>query len=435
MTTHFMPLALRRRIQLDDWCVGLALFFVLYVFELNPRGLFFVSPPIYQHLGAEYYNIAIALVEGRGFSDPFGETTGPTAWMPPFFSVLLAGFLAVLGNRVAVSEAIVFLTVVSLSAVGVMLFRMAKRSASWLSPYAIVGLYVLWLWAFYFWFFFLTHDIWLLTLLVASMAYVIHGHSVDGSWSRWRWALLGSVAALASPSLAVAWFGMSAVLFLTSRALRKDLVVAAALAACATAPWLARNAVQFHEFIPTKSNLFYEAYQANYRYEGGIYDNTWNEHPNVSSRVRFQYAALGEMRFTDEYEQKFRLALEKEPARYVHNVVNRLLAVTVIHPDQGSYDPPPKMVVRRLVYPLPFLGLALGLLLRGPWRLFLVRLATLWGAFMAPYVLVAFYLRYLMPMTPCLMLMAFLGADQLASRIAGRGWVPAQARRNPEPHA
>ena len=37
------------------------------------------------HLGGEYYNIAKAIVAGKGFSDPFNGATGPTAWMPPLY--------------------------------------------------------------------------------------------------------------------------------------------------------------------------------------------------------------------------------------------------------------------------------------------------------------------------------------------------------------
>ncbi len=38
------------------------------------------------HLGWEYGYIAAALVEGRGFADPFGAGTGATAWMPPLLA-------------------------------------------------------------------------------------------------------------------------------------------------------------------------------------------------------------------------------------------------------------------------------------------------------------------------------------------------------------
>src|SRR5712671_2959550 len=43
-----------------------------------------------RHLGAEYYSIATALVAGHGYADPFRKHTGPTAWMPPILSGILA---------------------------------------------------------------------------------------------------------------------------------------------------------------------------------------------------------------------------------------------------------------------------------------------------------------------------------------------------------
>src|SRR5207248_7161169 len=52
------------------------------------------------HLGAEYFNIAKAMVAGEGFANPFGIQTGPTAWMPPVLPTILAGLLWVCdGNR------------------------------------------------------------------------------------------------------------------------------------------------------------------------------------------------------------------------------------------------------------------------------------------------------------------------------------------------
>src|ERR1700730_15122538 len=39
--------------------------------------------------GGEYYHIATALGSGRGYADPFGPQTGPTAWMPPVLTWIL----------------------------------------------------------------------------------------------------------------------------------------------------------------------------------------------------------------------------------------------------------------------------------------------------------------------------------------------------------
>src|SRR5262249_17672106 len=40
--------------------------------------------------GFETGRIAQALAEGRGFSSPFQEPTGPTAWLAPIYPLILA---------------------------------------------------------------------------------------------------------------------------------------------------------------------------------------------------------------------------------------------------------------------------------------------------------------------------------------------------------
>ena len=42
-------------------------------------------------------NIAQALAQGRGFSDPYRQHTGPTAWLAPVYPLLLAGIFRVFG--------------------------------------------------------------------------------------------------------------------------------------------------------------------------------------------------------------------------------------------------------------------------------------------------------------------------------------------------
>ncbi|MGA7169125.1 MAG: hypothetical protein WBX08_08245, partial [Candidatus Sulfotelmatobacter sp.] len=41
--------------------------------------------------GWEMGRIGAAIASGRGFSDPFGAPTGPTAWEPPLYPYLTAG--------------------------------------------------------------------------------------------------------------------------------------------------------------------------------------------------------------------------------------------------------------------------------------------------------------------------------------------------------
>src|SRR5271168_4172020 len=47
--------------------------------------------------GFEMGRIGRSLAQGQGFSNPFNETTGPTAWEPPLYPFLIASVFRVLG--------------------------------------------------------------------------------------------------------------------------------------------------------------------------------------------------------------------------------------------------------------------------------------------------------------------------------------------------
>ena len=51
-----------------------------------------------EHMGGEYYNIAEAIYEGRGYSDPFEDETGATGWSPPVLTYLMAAGLSLVGG-------------------------------------------------------------------------------------------------------------------------------------------------------------------------------------------------------------------------------------------------------------------------------------------------------------------------------------------------
>ena len=74
------------------WVVAtLAVFlFVAEWRRSNPGPSLLISHDMSETLGAEYNAIAIAIVKGRGFSDPFMVESGPTAWMPPILPYIIA---------------------------------------------------------------------------------------------------------------------------------------------------------------------------------------------------------------------------------------------------------------------------------------------------------------------------------------------------------
>ena len=53
--------------------------------------------PGIQQWGTETTRIAASIANGQGFSSPFAQPTGPSAWEPPVYPYLLAGIFRVFG--------------------------------------------------------------------------------------------------------------------------------------------------------------------------------------------------------------------------------------------------------------------------------------------------------------------------------------------------
>src|SRR5580698_7222568 len=78
--------------------------------------------------GFEMGRIGRSLAQGQGFSNPFNETTGPTAWEPPLYPSLIAGVFRVFGVYSRAS-AILLLTINSIfsALTCIPIFLIAKR--------------------------------------------------------------------------------------------------------------------------------------------------------------------------------------------------------------------------------------------------------------------------------------------------------------------
>ncbi len=403
-------------------------FFLSYCFTRNPDFAW-----IYQHLGAEYYNVARALADGRGFSDPFGEPTGPTAWMPPVFPAIIALCLSIFETRSAATTAIISLTNVALVVIGVVIYSVCRRAATWLSPLVAVVFYLLWISVFNFSFFRFTHDVWLIALLVAMMCLAVSRLMSSQAVPVLAWGVLAGGATLVSPAVAAAWCALSAYLFWRAKAQRRQWLLAGAIALSIATPWTVRNALVFERFIPAKSNAGFELYLANVAYPSGIYDTrALISHPHNDPVLRFQYAQLSEGTYIALHQREFFTALKARPLDYLRRVANRLLAVTVRLPEYGINPGLRGHVVRSILHVLPLLVLICSVRVRGPNHRFIALLAIFWCLYLTPYILVAFYMRYWLPLTPLLVIIFFLGLDQLAgsqserlrnSRLWLEGWL------------
>jgi hypothetical protein len=289
-------------------------------------------------LAQETGNIAYSLVTGKGYSSPFRSNTGPTAWLPPVYPVLIAGIFLICGPlSMASLNASILLNIACSAGTCIPIFFIGKRvggvplaaTAAWLwalFPNAIMLPYE-WIW-----------DTSMSALLAAFLlwaALLVADTTEHRDWCAygvfWGFSLLTNPAlgSLLPPFLA--WAGYRAAVRdeaaphasteptvqmssqKTSRLSRswQRPALAAAIAILCCVPWTIRNYVQFHKFIPVRSNFAFELWTGN----NNIFDpHTGTAMSRISKygEVR-QFTQLGEIAFMEDKWRKATLFMRTHP--------------------------------------------------------------------------------------------------------------------------
>jgi hypothetical protein len=372
------------------------------------------------HLGGEYFNMAKALTAGQGFSDPFDQPTGPTAWQPPILPLFLASLLWVSdGDHHFVTAVVVILQVWVLIGTGVLILALLRQTNTrvWSGVAALVFLLGL---VSNFWLCFqYTHDGWLVLL---SVDLLIAGFCRCRPLQGWKtaaaWGLFGGLCAMINPGVALAW-GLLTVLLALRRCAWCRLAVALLLAALTLTPWTVRNYLVFGRFVPVKSNLFYEMYQTHcLQSEALLQASTFRFHPyRATRRERQEYNALGEAAFLERKRQQLWEAIVADPLNFFDRVANRFLGATLWYTSfqrDERVRRPWVFLMTRLIHPLPFLAL-LVLVFSAFWR----RLAEIqWIAigiyflYLVPYVGASYYERYALPLLGLKVLLVLWAVDR-----------------------
>src|SRR5205823_6163517 len=93
--------------------------------------------------GYEMGRIGRALANGRGFSDPFDMSTGPTAWEPPLYPYVIAGVFKLTGIYTSASALILLsLNCIFSALTCIPIFLIARRCFS-----EKVAVWTAWGWA------------------------------------------------------------------------------------------------------------------------------------------------------------------------------------------------------------------------------------------------------------------------------------------------
>jgi len=277
--------------------------------------------------GYEMGRIGRSLAQGQGFSNPFNETTGPTAWEPPLYPLLIAGVFRMFGVYSRAS-AIVLLSVNSIfsALTCIPIFLIAKRCFS-----EKVAVWTSWTWALLpsviFW---CTRWVWetsLAALLLAIIFWLaLEMEEKDGLKPWLQFGLLWGVAALTNTALLSflpvsglwAWYHCAKV---GKRSLTGVILAAAIFVAC-IAPWLIRNYSVFGKIF-MRSNFGAELRLGN----GPGADGTWMDylHPSKNVLEMRRYRELGELAYVNERKREAMVYIREDYARFAGLSLKRFI--------------------------------------------------------------------------------------------------------------
>jgi 4-amino-4-deoxy-L-arabinose transferase-like glycosyltransferase len=274
-------------------------------------------------------SIAAGVASGQGFCCLFREATGPTAWLAPVYPLLIATIFKVFGTFTSASfyAAAVMNSLFSALAC-VPLYFTGKRIDG-----KLLGATAAWIWAFF------PSGIWMpfewiwdtsLSALLAALllwatlelaeSYSLRGASLYGSL--WGAALLTNPALGILLPLQIGWIFYRHSGMQRSFGVRWSVLVLAIATVCCI-PWAVRNAVQFHRWIPIRSNFAFELWLGN--------NEVFDEHSREVNRItRYEqvrrYAQLGESGFLDEKRQQAETFMQRHPALVLKLIGQKIVA-------------------------------------------------------------------------------------------------------------
>jgi hypothetical protein len=294
---------------------------------------------------AEPGNVAAALAQGRGFSDPFDGKTGATAWVSPLPALVEAAVFMVLGVKTAASaSAMLLLTILGLAGAHALLVSALEPHGAWLRGVASAA--------------FLAYcallpggplevlsEAWLDILLSAALLWSALGMSRSpGRWTRATLVAVALLAPLENAGLAVSVAIAVAALAWPVRTDARRLAVplaAAAAAALAVGAWSLRNHSALGRFIPLKSNFWFELHLANVDSADGLprMETVLRRLPYFDVQEFNRYSAMGEMSYVESFRRPALAALRADPAHFAANVLRRLGAAVVFCRREGGGQP------------------------------------------------------------------------------------------------
>ena len=367
-------------------------------------------------------HIAYSIASGKGYSSPFQRDSGPTAWLAPVYPYILAGIFKLFGIYSLPSFfAALSLNILFSAGACVPIFYTGKRIAG-----IGVGSAAAWLWAIFpnaviipfewIW------DTSLSALLVATLLWATLELAESRRVRDWSlYGLLWGFALLTNPAIALlfpellAWaaYRIRDRAHAASWLMRP--VLAAALALLWCLPWTIRNYVQFHKFIPLRSNFAFELYIGN----NENYDDQHRSRPGAITQDReiFRYLHMGETAFMEEEKRKAEAFIVEHPRIELWLISQRFVDFwTGTSSPLAAFRQADSLWLRLILLcndlaPLcAFLGVIVLLATKNSYALPVVAIPIL---FPLLYYVTHTSLRYRHPIDPVVLLLAVIGVHGL----------------------
>ena len=410
----------------STWAVFWAAFLVRVLYMTLAHTYHFRTDGDHFQFGWEMGRVARALATGFGYADPFIGHTGPTTWVPPLYPLLLAGVFKIFGIYTLRSAWVILTFNSFVSALTAMTtYEIAARCFN-----RRVAVWSAWIWALYpaamqyavRWVWEMTLSTWLLTVIFvlalrmrrigeipADTTEVDFCSRDDGRTLR-RWLIFGllwGLLGLSNPSLLLFLPACGLWVLHGTRHLRRQAGFASMSAIVfiiCVSPWMVRNALVFHKFIPMRANFGAELYLGNG--PGAMGFLMEYNHPYEAQDQLVLYKQMGEVAYAQMRGQLAKKYIASHPGLFLRNSLKRLYFfwISVPHPTGGKWYIEPFRVANFAFASIAGLfGLGLALKRRIPAaRLFA------WAFLLIPliYYFVTVHARFRDPLEPMIAILA-----------------------------
>jgi len=361
--------------------------------------------------GIEMGLLAKSLLEGQGYSSPFGGSTGPTAFIAPGYPTLVAGIFWLFGISSFGSAATIMLLQIAASVATVWLTMwiaretMDGRTANLAGAFWAISPPLLWIPTIF----------WETSLsgcaLVGTIALALRCRREQ---SICAWILLGAVCGvvgLINPALLPSLLAVLVwTAWQTRRAGLATAVLGFAVLLLVYSPWPIRNTVRFHAFIPTRTTVGFELWMGNRPGATGYLDES--VFPMFNQGELASYISQGELAYTQGKTEQAEQYIREYPGVFLRMTVRRFFRFWTGTGNQtGSWV---YAVHAVLTSGLGLVGVVL--LYRRRMRSFAVLMALPLLLFPLPYYITHAEFRYRLNIDPILTILAAYALTQWAAR-------------------